>query len=380
MIYKPPSKFAKIEESATLKAGEKAKELQDKGISIWKLDVGEPDFNTPEPIVRAAYEAIKKGMTHYSSTQGLPELRAEIARRSGNQASPSEVIITPGSKQALFYTFEAILDPGDEVIIIEPAWPSYKQMVQLSGGRPVTIDTGEDFQPVLDSVASSLTDRTKAILLNSPNNPTGAVFSESIIKGITDIAKDAKIWVISDEIYKDIVYEGHHVSVTSFLSYDDGLILIDGFSKSYAMTGWRLGYAVAPKPVISQMVKMQGHIATCPAPFTQVGALEGLKSCGGQVREMVAEFARRRMYIISRLKANDIPFVEPKGAFYFFIDLSGRINDGMEPSEFLLERAHVSTTPGGAFGEKYKGFVRLSYASSMKTIEDGLDSIFKATA
>jgi len=380
MIYKPPSKFARIEESATLRAGEKAKELQDKGISIWKLDVGEPDFSTPEPIVRAAYEAIKKGMTHYSSTQGLPELRAEIARRSGNQPSPSEVIVTPGSKQALFYAFEAILDPGDEVIIIEPAWPSYKQMVQLSGGRPITVDAGDDFQPIPEAVASKVTGRTKAILLNSPNNPTGAVFSEGTVRGIADIAKDAGAWVISDEIYKDIIYEWHHVSATSFIGYDDGLILIDGFSKSYAMTGWRLGYAIAPKPVIAQMVKMQGHIATCPAPFTQVGALEGLRSCGGQVGEMVAEFARRRAYIISRLKANGIPFVEPKGAFYFFIDLSGRIRDGTEPSEFLLERAHVSTTPGGAFGDRYRGFVRLSYASSMKTIEDGLESIFRTTA
>lgn len=375
MKYSPPKRLFELEESATLKASEKANEMISKGIKVYKLDVGEPDFSTPKKIIDAAYQAMLNGLTHYAPSAGIPQLRRAIGEVYG--VDQSYVIATPGSKQAIFYALYSILNPGDEVIILNPAWPSYKQVVKLAGGNPVEVNTDEGFYPNVDSIKKRISERTRAIIVNSPNNPTGAVYSDSVVKELSDLALQHNIFVISDEIYEKLVYEDSFVSFSKYIKYEEGLILINGFSKSYAMTGWRLGFAVADPSIIKQMAKIQGHTATSPATFVQAAAVTALKECKDDVEAMVKEFSERRKIVIEMLDKKGISYVKPKGAFYFFINLRRFIKD-QDPAEYLLEKANVSVTSGAAFGESYSGYIRISYATSRENIINGMNSIFKA--
>ncbi len=375
MRYTVPSRLLELEESATLKASEKANEMIAKGINVYKLDVGEPDFSTPKKIIDAAYNAMLNGYTHYASSAGVIQLRETIAEKYS--VNVSNVIVTPGSKQGIFYALYAILNPGDEVLILNPSWSSYKQIIKLAGGVPVEIDTDDNFEPDLERIKNKINKKTKAIIVNSPNNPTGAVYSDRTVKELSELAKEKGLFVLSDEIYDRLVYEGNFVSFRKYINYDEGLILINGFSKAYAMTGWRLGYAIASPEIIKQMAKIQGHTATSPATFTQIAAITALKECEEDVKSMVKEFSERRKIIIELLDEKGIKYVKPNGAFYFFIDL-GKYIKGTDPAEFLLEKARVSVTSGLGFGDNYPTYIRISYAASRETIISGLNSIFNA--
>ncbi len=376
MQYTPPARLAELEESATLKASEMANQMIAKGIKVYKLDVGEPDFSTPRKIIDAAYEAMKNGMTHYASSYGVMQLRQEIAKKYDQRAE--NVIITPGSKQGIFYALYSLLSPGDEVIIINPAWPSYKQVVKLAGGVPVEVDSSEDFLPDIDSIRKAIDGRTRAIIVNSPNNPTGATYPDSVMKEIASVAMENSLYVISDEIYDRLVYGVDYVSMLKHMKLSDGLVLINGFSKAYAMTGWRLGYTLADAGITKQMAKIQGHTATSPATFAQVAAVTALKECESDVKAMVSEFAERRHIVSEILSSQGLEFVEPTGAFYYFVNLKGLLPSGVDPASYLLEKAHVSVTSGEGFGASYKTFIRISYATNRETIRDGLAAMFKA--
>ena len=375
MKYSVPARLLELEESATLKASEKANEMISKGIKVFKLDVGEPDFQTPKKIIEAAHNAMLKGFTHYAPSSGIPQLRQAIAERYS--VTQSNVMVTPGSKQGIFYALYSIINPGEEVLILNPSWSSYKQIIKLSGGVPVEIDTDESFTPDIDLIKKKISKKTKAIIVNSPNNPTGAVYGDKTVKDLSQLAIENGLFIISDEIYDRLVYEGEFVSFRKYMKYEDGLILINGFSKAYAMTGWRLGYIITSPEIIKQMAKLQGHTATSPTTFAQVAAVTALKECEEDVRSMVNEFAERRKIIIEMLDKKGLKYVRPQGAFYFFVDLGNYIKN-VDPAEYLLEKAKVSVTSGLGFGDDYSSYVRISYATSRETIISGIANIFNA--
>ncbi len=375
MNYVPPSRLAELEESATLKASEKANQMIASGLKVYKLDVGEPDFLTPRRIIDAAYRAMLDGYTHYAPSAGMPQLRSAIAEKYGVRMS--NVLISPGSKQALFYALYSILNPGEEVLILNPAWPSYKQIVKLAGGVPVEIDTGSGFLPDSSELRKRIGRKTKALIVNSPNNPTGAVYDEKTVKELSDLARENNLFIISDEIYDRLVYEGDYISFRKHMKYEDGLILVNGFSKAYAMTGWRLGYVIADEKIVKEMAKIQGHTATSPSTFVQIAAVTALRECEEDVRKMVSEFSERRKIIIEMLDRKGIEYSRPRGAFYFFIDMSKYIK-GVDPAEYLLEKARVSVTSGSGFGDGYRTYIRISYATSRDTIIEGMNNIFAA--
>jgi len=371
-----------LKESGTLKVLDKVKELQSRGISIIQLDVGEPDFKTPENIIRAAEVALKAGFTHYTSSAGIPELREAIANKlrseNGLEVKKENVIVTPGSKQVLFYAIMALVDEGDEVVIPTPAWPSYMEMVTVAGGVVKEVPSKKGFSMNIEGLKEAVTKRTKIILINSPNNPTGYVASKKELRAVADIAKDRRICVLSDEVYEKLLYEGSHLSIGSLPGMDEYAITVNGFSKAYAMTGWRLGYVAAAKPIISAINKLQQHSASCPASFTQRAALEALKP-ETPVQPMVDEFRRRRDYICDALgKLKAFKLDKPAGAFYIFPDIS---KTGMSSEEFcdiLLEKG-VSTTPGASFGG-FDKHIRISYANSMANLKEAVSRIGRVTA
>ncbi|MGC8599921.1 MAG: pyridoxal phosphate-dependent aminotransferase [Nitrososphaeria archaeon] len=375
MKYSVPARLLELEESATLKASEKANEMISKGIKVFKLDVGEPDFLTPKKIIDAAYNAMLKGFTHYAPSSGITQLRQAIAEKYS--VTQSNVMVTPGSKQGIFYALYSIINPGEEVLLLNPSWSSYKQIIKLSGGVPVEIDTDENFTPDIDLIKKKISKKTKAIIVNSPNNPTGAVYGDKTIKDLSQLAIENGLFIISDEIYDRLVYESEFVSFRKYMKYEDGLILVNGFSKAYAMTGWRLGYIITSPEIIKQMAKLQGHTATSPTTFAQVAAVTALKECEEDVRSMVNEFAERRKIIIEMLDKKGLKYVRPEGAFYFFIDLGNYIKNA-DPAEYLLEKAKVSVTSGLGFGDNYSSYVRISYATSRETIISGIENIFNA--
>jgi aspartate aminotransferase len=371
-------RLTRLKESGTLKVLDKVKALQAKGAHIIQLDVGEPDFNTPANVNSAAKAALDSGYTHYTPSSGIPALRDAVAeslrRENGLDYRRENIIITPGSKQALFYAIMAAVDEGDEVIIPTPAWPSYMEMVTVAGGRSIEVPCRPGFGLDLEALKAALSGKTKLIILNSPNNPTGCVYPDQELRAVAELAADAKVSVISDEIYEKIIYEGRCRSLGSFPGMSDLVITVNGFSKTYAMTGWRIGYAAGPKEFISAMNKLQQHSASCPSSFVQKGALEALKP-ETPVAPMIAEFRRRRDYICRELaKIRAFKVEPPKGAFYLFPDISA---SGMPSSQFvdlLLEKAGVSTTPGEPFGG-YGGNMRISYANSMPNLEAAVDRI-----
>lgn len=377
---RPAKRMKEIPPSSTLKVLNLAKELERQGKDIVHMEAGEPDFDTPAHIKRAAEEALARGMTKYTPSAGLPELREAIAEhlvKKGISTDAKNVIVTPGAKHAIFCALAATLDPGDEVIIPSPCW-TYEAMVRIVGGEPVFIESkqSDEFKVKVEQVQEALTDNTRMILLNYPNNPTGAVMQQKDLKPIIDLAIDRKLWVLSDEIYDCLVYEGKHVSVMSLPNTAERTIYINGFSKAYAMTGWRLGYVVAPVELIAEINKIQQASTTCAAEFVQAAGIVALNGSQDCVREMRDEFRKRRDAIVKGLNSIDgFKCVKPAGAFYVFPSIKKPGVSSLDFCEFLLREASVAAVPGSGFGPYGEGHARFSYATSIQNIQRALDRI-----
>ena len=348
---------------------------------VINLSLGEPDFKTPQHIIKAAVEALKSGYTHYTPNRGLLEFREAVAHKLKVQNNmdvdpETEVMATVGSMGALSLTMLTIIDSGDEVLIPSPGYVSYESQVLMAGGRPVPYRLREEnqFQPDLDEISSLITSKTKAIVVNSPSNPTGAVFEYDVLKGIADLAADENLLVISDEAYERITYDGiRHISPASLPGMMERTISIFSFSKTYAMTGWRIGYAVANKEIISEMTKLQEHLVAHPSSISQIAATAALRELNGQVERMVREYAERRQIVMDGLsKISGIRFQRPKGAFYIFPNIR---SFGMSSEEFtmhLLRKAKVIVVPGSAFGRFGEGYIRISYSVSRETLKEAI--------
>lgn len=381
-------KAQNIGASLTLALTAKAGELKKEGIDVVSFGVGEPDFNTPKNIIEAATRAMEEGNTKYTATSGIVELKEVIAKKlhddNGLNYGTKNIIISTGAKQSLANVFMAILNPGDEVIIPVPYWVSYPELVKLSDGVPVFIETKKenDFKVTYDELKSVLSKNTKAIVINSPNNPTGTVYSKKDLEVIAKFAEENDLIIISDEIYEKLIYEKEeHISIAS-LSEDafKRTVVINGFSKAYAMTGWRIGYAACyNEELIKVMNNVQSHMTSNTNSIAQFAALEALNGDQETIKNMVKEFSLRRELMIELIsEIEDLTFIEPKGAFYVMIDVSkvlkkANIKGSMEFANLLLKEENVVVIPGIAFGED--NFIRLSYATSKEEIIKGLKRI-----
>jgi aspartate aminotransferase len=381
-----------ITPSMTIGMDDRARTLRRQGVDVVSFAAGEPDFDTPESVKQAAIKAIRDGFTKYTSPGGIVELRQAVAarlrREYGAAYEPDEVVITAGGKPALYFTLRALCEPGDEVLVPVPAWVSYIEQVRLAGARPVLVPTeaAEEWQPLTERIAPAITSRTRAVIVNSPHNPTGAVYSRQTLAGLVELAERHGFYLLSDEIYESMVYDGarHTCVPAAWPEARDRIVLLNSMSKTYAMTGWRLGYAAGPRPLVDGITALQGHLAGNPNSIAQKAGLYALTE-QVNLSEMVAEYDRRRRYVIERLNA--LPGVTcgtPRGAFYAFPDVRGVLARPGGPTtssalaEYLLEQAHVALVPGEAF--EAPGFLRLSYATSMSHIETGLDRITRALA
>lgn len=377
-------KIDALSESVTVAVSDRARELQQKGVPVVNLGGGDPDFNTPPHIAEAATDAIRKGLTHYVASKGIPELRRAIAAKfqRDNRVTydpDTEVIVTAGGKLALYIALAAMVEPGDEVLIFDPAWVSYEPMIRMLDGIPVDVPLRPEDNFILDpdALRKRISPRTKAMILNSPNNPTGRVLTPEELAVVSAAAQEHGIWVLSDEIYEPIVYDGHrHISLAALPGMRDRTVTINGMSKTYAMTGWRLGYLGAPAPLCEQILKVQQHVITCAPSFVQAAGVAALLGPQGCVAEMVAEYDRRRRFMTDSLNA--IPGVHcpsPEGAFYLFPRVFYQEMDSNELARFMIEKAHVAVTPGAAFGRTASQNIRLTFATSMANLRAAAEQL-----
>lgn len=369
----------KISPSATLAINAKAKELKAKGIDVISFAVGEPDFDTPEHIKKAAIEKILEGKTKYTPAGGINELKEEIVKKfkkdNNIDYEIDEVLVSSGAKMILYEAIASIVNPNDEVIILKPFWISYPAMVLLAGGVPKFVDCDENFDVNIDDVKDAITKKTKAIIINSPSNPSGKVYGRKFLEDLADIAIKNKIYIISDEIYEKLIYNGKNFSVGSIKDARNLTITVNGFSKSYAMTGWRIGYCGANREIIKEMKKIESHTNSCVPYFTQYAALVALSSDQLCVENMRKKFEERRNYIVKRAR-EIFDCYNPEGAFYIFPKISKFEKDSKKFSEFLLDNARIGVVPGIEFG--LEGHIRISYATSIENIKEGFDRIEKA--
>jgi aspartate aminotransferase len=373
----------KLTPSVTLEITAKAKQMQAKGEDVVSFGAGEPDIDTPQPIKQACIRALEKGDTKYTPSAGTLALRKAISeklkRENGLEYDPSAIVVSCGAKHSLYNLFQVILNPGDEVIIPAPYWLSYPEMVTLGGGTSVFIETSEaaGFVPSIDQIEKAVTPRTKAFILNSPSNPTGSVWSRKQLEDLAALAKRRKLLVVSDEIYEKLLYDGEkHVSIASLDPEIKKLtVTVNGMSKSYAMTGWRLGYLAAEKEIASLVDGLQSHSTSNPTSFDQAGGVESLNpSHESFVREMHSSFLKRRNLMMEELsKINKLSAFNPKGAFYVFVNVSKTGMDSIKLSEKLLTEAKVAVIPGAAFGAP--NHIRLSFAISEQDIVKGIRRI-----
>lgn len=380
-----------IEPSLTLAITAKAKEMKEKGIDVISFSAGEPDFNTPKNIINAAIKAMEDGNTKYTSVNGILQLREAICKKfkddNGLEYNPSQIVVSTGAKQSLANTFLAILNPGDEVIVSTPYWVSYPELIKLADGKPVFVEGDEksNYKFTKENLEKAVTAKTKAIVLNTPNNPTGTIYNKEELEVIADFAKKYNIIIISDEMYEKLIYDNeNHISIAS-LSKDayERTIVINGLSKSYAMTGWRIGYCAASEKIAKLMMSIQSHVTSNVCSITQYAALEALNGPQDEITKMINEFEKRRNYMINRIESIDnLSIVKPKGAFYIMInienclgkEINGKIlNDSMEFCASLLENEKLAVIPGKVFG--LNNYIRVSYATSMEAIKEGLNRI-----
>ena len=364
-----------ISPSTTLKVLENAFKKRAEGKDISILAAGEPDFDTPDYIKEAAIRAIKEGKTKYTPVAGIPELRRAIVgwteQRIGINYSPDAVLVSSGAKQSIFNVLFTLIEKGDEVIIITPYWVSYPEMVRLAGGSPVFVDSAEDFHLDIDAIGRSITGRTRAIILNSPNNPTGVVYTREEMEELAGLLREKEIYVISDEIYDCLVYESKkNYSIAKVKGMRDKTFVVNGVSKSFAMTGWRIGWVLGPERIIKLAKSIQSHTTSCPSSISQYAALAALTKDDGSVERMRATFEKRRNRCIELIgEIPGISFPRPDGAFYLFLDVSRYTHSSFGFATELVDH-DLAIIPGIAFGKE--GYLRLSYASSLEEIEKGI--------
>ena len=380
-----------ISPSITLEITGKANELKAQGVNVMSFAAGEPDFNTPKNIIEAAIKAMDDGYTKYTKTSGIVELRKAICKKLHQENnlnySEEQIVVSTGAKQCLANTFLAILNKGDEVILQNPCWVSYTELIKLADGVPVIVncDENDGYKLSAKNIEKAVTSKTKAILLNSPHNPTGIVYNKNELEEIAQIAKKYNLIIISDEIYEKLIYDGEeHVSIAS-LSEDayERTIVINGLSKTYAMTGWRVGYTASSAKLAKIMSSVQSHMTSNVCSISQYAALEALTGPQDSIKMMKNAFEERRNFMMKKLEEIDeVSFIKPQGAFYIMVNITYfigksingvKINNSIEFAKMLLEEEKVAVIPGAAFG--LENFIRLSYATSMEVIEEGLDRI-----
>lgn len=373
-----------IQPSPTLAITAKAKKLKSEGVDVVSFGAGEPDFNTPEPICEAAIQAIRDGETKYAPSAGLPKLREAIVEKLSKENrldyTPDQVVVSCGAKHSIYNAMQVLVNPGDEVILIAPYWMTYAEQVRLAGGVPVVIHTSAEsgFAPTYDQLREAVSDKTKAIVVNSPSNPTGAMLNRETLKQIAALALKHGFWIITDEIYERLTYGEEHISIASLgREVYDQTITVNGCSKTYSMTGWRIGYVAAPVNVAKAMSALQDQMTSNATTFAQVGAIAALQLPADAVEAMRQEFEQRRNLICERLNA--IPGVRcalPGGAFYAFADVTGALQEGetdLQLANALLDEAHVAVIPGSVF--EGPGHLRFSYATSRIEIGRGVERV-----
>lgn len=378
----------KLAPSATLEVVTKAKQLKREGKPVISFGAGEPDFSSPPSAIRAAKEALDRGETHYTPTSGIPELKEAIQSYYREHFSldykPSEILVGCGAKPLLYEALACLLNPGDEVIVFAPAWVSYVEQISLCDGRPVIVDTSSNrFLPTCKALEDAITSRTVGILVNTPNNPTGAVYGKELLAEIGNLAKEKGLWLIFDEIYERLVYgtASHHNILNLVPSLRDSTLVINGVSKAYAMTGWRIGYALGPRDLIDKMGSIQGHLTSNAAAVSQWASVGAMTEAEAEVETMRKAFEERRKFILSALSAMPhITVNEPDGAFYVFVNVSacmgksyrGQVlTDDVTLCKALLEGEYVAAVPGSAFLSQ--GYLRFSYANSLAEISEGME-------
>jgi aspartate aminotransferase len=381
------SRVAELNGEGALSVFARAKELESLGRSIIHLELGEPDFHPAAPVVDALRSAVAAGRDRYVSPRGIPALREAVAeyllRTRGVHAVPEQVLIAPGCKMALSLAMMALIDPGDEVLYPDPGFPIYPSFARGLGAKaiPFFLEERGQFQPDLREMAAKISPRTKVLIFNSPNNPTGTVFSDATLAQIAELAAEHDLWVLADEIYARILFSGQYKSVWSLPGMAERTVIIDGFSKSFAMTGWRLGYAVAPQPVIDAMDLLVLNTFTCAAEFTQVAAIEALRDTSDAVAAMVTEYRKRRDLFVNGL--NRIPGFRcqpPQGAFYAWVNVEDTGVSAQDLASTLLEEAGVAVIAGAAFGSAGKNYLRFSLVSARNLLEEALERIERVSA
>lgn len=365
----------------------RAMALEAEGVDIIHLEVGEPDFKTPANILEAGIRALKAGDTRYGPAPGVPELREAIAQdvcvRLGIEVKPEQVVVTPGGKAIAFFAFLALLEPGDEVIYTNPGFPVYEAMTDFIGAKRVPLRLLEErgFRFEVEDFLSKVSPKTRLIVINSPQNPTGSVLTKSDLEVVAEVAVERGLWVLSDEVYNRIIYEGESLSIASLPGMQRRTIILNSLSKSYAMTGWRLGFGIMPPELASHIIRLVINSNSCTPPFIQRAGIEALKGPQEAVTRMVAAFRERREVIVEGLNSIEgLRTVKPQGAFYIFPNIEGVGMGSGEFADYLLKEAGVAVLPGTAFGEYGEGFIRISYANSLGNIRKALDRISKAVA
>ena len=388
MAAKIAARMNRMAPSGIRKVNEKALAMERAGERVLHFEIGRPDFDTPEYIKRAAEQALADGKVHYTSNFGLMELRQAIAdklkRENNVDYNASEVLVTVGLSEAVFAVLATILEEGDEILVPDPVWLNYINVPNLLGAKAVTYGLTEEtgFQMNLEEVKAKITPKTRAIVIITPNNPTGGVLSEDVLKELAEIAVSNDLMVISDEVYERLVYDGaKHISIASLPGMKERTFTMNGMSKAYAMDGWRLGYVAAPEEYILAMNKFHQHNTTCAPNFVQVAAIAALNEEGDEVKEMVKEYQRRRDYAVKAI--NEIPGLHcecPKGAFYIFINCKSLNMKSADLSAYLLEEAKIALVPGDVFGPGGEGYLRMSFANSYENVVEGCAQLKKAVA
>ena len=375
--------------SGIRKVFEEVTRREKKGEKIIHLEIGRPDFDTPKRIKDKAHWALDRGYVHYTSNYGLPELRNSIARKlksdNGLEYDPGEeIIVTVGANEAVFMAMIALLNPGDEVLVPDPCWPHYFYCARLAGAVPVSVPLSrhQSFQPDLEAFQQRVTSSTRMLVVTSPHNPTGTVFSEEALHGLARLSQEKDLFVISDEIYEKMVYgDAVHNSLAAFPGMRERTVLVNGLSKIYAMTGWRLGYAAAPSELAGALIRIHQYTTVCAATFAQWGGVEALDGPQEDAAEMVAEFDRRRKLVCERLAAmKGVELVVPQGAFYVFPYIGGLNKSPEELAWYLLDEAKVAIVPGTVLGHYGDRFIRISYANSYENLEQAMDNMARALA
>lgn len=383
-------KIQRGEESPTLALAAKAMRMKDSGLDVASLTAGEPDFPTPRHVKEAAIRAIEANFTKYTANQGSPDLIQTIVRKFALENDlhfePDQILVSNGAKQCIYTALQAVCNKGDEVIIISPYWVSYPEMVKLVDAVPVIVRTAiaQQFRPDVRAIRRAVSPKTKALILNSPNNPSGAVYTRSLLEDIAAVAHETGIFVISDEIYEKVIYDGHrHSSIGAVKSVRDHVITVNGVSKAFSMTGWRIGYMGGPPAVMEAAAKLQSHLTSNANSIAQKAAVAALSGSTAELEFMVAEFKQRRAFVIDALSGiRDVDAVVPEGAFYAFFGVERfygrsfkghRIKNSDDLAEYLLEHHHVGTMPGEAFGDNR--CLRISYACSMQELEKGMKKL-----